>query len=456
MSDSDSFIIRVRSRTGMWRFNVTKKTKIIDLRNRIFSEKGVKLSDQRLTLDQNGASPAADNAKLGALGLNHGDILYLLTDPNVTTGLTRSGVAKTIGKGGVIMEASYESTANKKGFRPGLRDLRSMKMHWTLAEFAALDSQYEFKVKAAKEAACKQVSLNSAACNVFQQYVRSYAFAPRCGYLLGRYDEEASRTIVDFIYEPKQHVDASGELCIDNDDLLEPALHIAKELGLIKVGWIFSHPKRTMSSSEDDDEYNDNDDDMGGADDYRFTAFELLEAAEQQIDSINGDLSKAENCKFVTVIVTANDDGHAEFDAFQCSPLCLQMTDAGALLEHEEKAGLCRVSETFTALVEGKKADYVSTNFFISVVAITQHTTKGISCTFPIANRQGNPEPLAALRARMVQMSRQPYGARLADLQALLALLPIMGLESVLELCKSVVDPNIAVKEGYRLILDSL
>lgn len=453
-SNAGEFIIRVRTRAGMWRFNVSNSTTVLNLRQRITRDKGIPLEQQRLSLDQVGASPADDSAQLGALGLGHGDLLYLHTSDTVSNEMvhiTSKGVKKTIGKGGVILPQDFETAATKKGFRPGLRDLRSMKMHWTLAEFAALDAQYNFKVTAPKESVCKQVSLNGDACNVFQMYVRSYAFAPRCGYLFGRYDEENSKTIVDVIYEPPQQVDASGELCLSEytpDDLpLDSVLQVASSLGLQKVGWIFSHPYRNASS---DSENSDEDDE------YRFTAFELLESAEQQMEACGGSLSNVDKCKFVTVVVTANAEGMAEFDAFQCSPLCLQMTDAGALLEHEEKPGCCKVSETFTALVEGKPATAVSTSYFLSVVAIVQHKVSGLTCTFPIANRENTPLPNAALRSRLVNCSRQPHAARVADFQALLALVPIMGLESVLDLCKSVINPEVPVKEGYKLIIDSL
>jgi nuclear protein localization family protein 4 len=329
-----------------------------------------------------------------------------------------------------------------------------MKMHWTLAEFAALSAQYEFKVKPPKETPCAQVSLSGDACNVFQQYVRAYAFSPRCGFLYGRYDEGAKRTIVDVIYEPPQHVDASGELSLDGPspeeaDKLET---VAKALGLERVGWIFSHPPRQMfGAGEGSDSEEDEDDD-----EYRFTAFELLESAEQQLDASGGNVEAAGNSKFVTVVVTANADGNAEFDAFQCSPLCLQMADAGALLEHETKPGLCKVSETFTAIVEGKPAPAVSTNFFIAVVAITQHTTPRLTYSFPVANRQDSPGAQAALRARLANTQRQPHAQRVADFQCLLALVDIMGADSVADICRSVMDPQVPMKEGYKLILDSL
>ena len=72
---------------------------------------------------------------------------------------------------------------------------------------------------------------------------------------------------------------------------------VAKSLKLEKVGWIFSHPARQNhrvkyageNGDGTDDEYLDSDEED---EEYRFTAFELLETAEQQMEACGGDLEK--------------------------------------------------------------------------------------------------------------------------------------------------------------------
>ena len=45
------------------------------------------------------------------------------------------------------MAADYDP----KGFRPGMRSLRSIKMHWNCGDFMHMDSQYEFNIKSQKK-----------------------------------------------------------------------------------------------------------------------------------------------------------------------------------------------------------------------------------------------------------------------------------------------------------------
>merc|ERR1712226_1749884 len=119
---------------------------------------------------------------------------------------------RSIGKDGTIQ--MVHNTENKNGFRQGMMALRDMKMSWTLNDFIALDSQYEFKIQRQEEAICKGVSLDTSSVADFQNYMRRFNFArQRCGYLYGTFlndDDSKNKVKVEAIYEPPQDVDEDG------------------------------------------------------------------------------------------------------------------------------------------------------------------------------------------------------------------------------------------------------
>ena len=93
------------------------------------------------------------------------------------TGVHEDAVSgKRITKDGHIVAQTKESVFQQKGFRPGMKALRDMKMHWTMNEFAALDAQFEYKIKAQKEHEFKIVSIDTNSIASFQQYVRNFDF----------------------------------------------------------------------------------------------------------------------------------------------------------------------------------------------------------------------------------------------------------------------------------------
>jgi len=95
-----------------------------------------------------------------------------------------------------LVPSGQDMESQQKGFRKGMMPLRDMKMAWTLNEFMALDSQFEFKIQRQKEAVSKQVSLDTTVVQDFQAYCAQFAFQrKRFGFLYGTYipiDEEAA------------------------------------------------------------------------------------------------------------------------------------------------------------------------------------------------------------------------------------------------------------------------
>lgn len=342
---------------GTWRFEATKKTSISTLVAKIVKEKGLVDANIVLSLDQRGNQLVEDSSTLGALKIGHGGMLYAQFSGKKTNLATSSGSRKIVN--GKIVHQTYSDRSAKEGFRPGLMSLRSMKMKWTLSDFQALDSRYTFSLKGKQPRICEGgVSLSSAACSSFQRHVRSYAFSPRIAHLYGRVTKDEYGKIrihADVFYEPPQRVEKDDVVAtMLKDDRSEIVSKVASWLGLKRVGFVYSHPVR------DEDEVG-----------YRMSAYELLEAAEQNL-AVALEQSD-ENCPFAIISVTGDKDGKTLFDAFELNALSRKMFVEGALLEDEEEAGLFRVHDTYTVIAEAKETKRVSTYRCLSTLAITQH-----------------------------------------------------------------------------------
>jgi nuclear protein localization family protein 4 len=110
-------------------------------------------------------------------------------------------------------------------------------------------------------------------------------------------------------------------------------------LGLQKVGWIFSHPAREKG--------------------FYFSGHEILFTAEQQLECAGG----IEDTPFVTVRVTVDEGGQSTVEAFQVSKQCMEMVAEG-VLQASPHLGACVVSDTFTAIVEGRPSKEVSSTHY--------------------------------------------------------------------------------------------
>lgn len=438
-------LIRVRSNVGVWRVDgLDENTATVsDVISTIASTRPNVEYQTPLSLDPS-CKNALDDAKLlSEQGLRHGSMIHCRVDPETCSEATAdnnnsTSMRKIIGKDGSIRMVHAEGADDKNGFRKGMLPLRDMKMQWTLNDFIALDSQYEFKIKRQEEAISKGVSLDTQSVADFQSYMRRFNFSrQRCGYLYGTFSED-NKVQVEAIYEPPQEADpdaAEGFVLLDDpkEDTVE---QLAQLLGLRKVGLIIGHPPRE--------------------DGFVLSAAEIIMAAELQLEAAGG----IEETPFVTVKVTVADDGNVAVEAFQMSQQCMAMV-AEEALEIGPNPGFCVVNDTFTAIQEGKASKTVENNFFLAVVPIVQHTSEMLVSQFPKANRDHDDRSPSKDELKR-QLSKSGSAGwsfidLLADFNLLLFLSGLLDMSTdIPTICESIVNRDKPLNDGYKLIIASM
>lgn len=360
--------MRVRHKVGTWRVTVDSDSLVSDLMRSIEASHSIPISEQRLTLDPKGEKAALEaSMSLGSQGLTtNGAMVFLHTTRTLSAGGVggQRAVRRTIGSDGSIVAQEYESYSNAKGFRPGMAALGDIRKSWTLSDFLAMDEKFNFKIKRQETADCSQASLDAASCVSFQAYVQQLGWRQgRFGYLYGTIDEH-NKVLVECVYEPPQSGSEFGFQALD-DPLLERVEAVSQMLGLKRVGWIFAHPPREEG--------------------FVFSGAEVIQAAELQLEAADG----VARTPFVTVKVTVNQQAEANFEAYQVSLQCMAMVAEGALGTLDDNLAACAVHPTFTAIVEGKRADSVDNNFFLCNVPVVQHQSPKFTAgaSFPKLNR---------------------------------------------------------------------
>jgi nuclear protein localization protein 4 homolog len=169
--------LRIRTQVGVWRLqNVNKTDTLRALRHRIEEEHHTDLKGMPFISEKNGKVQLLDDLTVQAAGLEHGDMLFAVVDES-KTGIHEHAVSgKRITKDGTIVTQEYSDVSNNKGFRPGMMPLRSMKMAWTLNEFVALDSQFEFKIKRQEAGICSKAVVDKAVIQDFQAYMMNFDY----------------------------------------------------------------------------------------------------------------------------------------------------------------------------------------------------------------------------------------------------------------------------------------
>lgn len=500
-------IIRVQTNIGQWRITTLSESSTgQDVIHEIRQTRPNLIFTKDLSLDRSYSMPLQLYVTLKEQNLTHGGMLYCTVDESsalstastttagknvdatlLTTTTTSSSdeanktnpkhmkrIIKADGSIELITDpSSNTSSTSDIGFRKGMLPLRDMKMAWTLKEFIAMDDQFNFKIQRQSESWVGKgpdggVSLDEGSANAFQSYLRTFAFQrQRVGYLYGKFvNEEVKeedkfpkremlfgteipgteikhevknhKVIVEAIYEPPQEScpDSPEGFVLLDDPMEETVENLAKLLGLTKVGWIFGHPPREEG--------------------FQMSASEIIMTAEFQIECAGG----IEPTPFVTVKVTAGDDGNVSFEAFQVSKQCMEMVAEEALTVGENP-GFCYVSDTFTAVQEGKESKTVENNFFLTVVPIVQHVSDTFVSQFPMANRDHDTR-LQSHDEMKKQLSKSGSAGwtfidLLSDFNLLIYLCNYLDLQTdIPAICQSVVDRTIPLDEGYKLIIASM
>jgi nuclear protein localization protein 4 homolog len=361
-------------------------------------------------------------------------------------------------------------------------------MAWTLNDFIALDSQYEFKIQRQEHAICQQVSIDVKSISNFQSYVQQFRFTrKRYGFLYGTYvntttsttntknnattttattttspmdiegddkpQKHHRRVIVEAIYEPPQEMDTtSAEGWIPMNDPHENQVQqMATMLGLQKVGWIFCHEAR----------------DKG----YVLSSAEVIMAAEYQLEAADG----VNETPFVTIVVSpeqssTNNDNNSnnnnnnmvvKVEAYQVSQQCMAMVAEQALEVNAIDPKQCMVNETFTAIQEGKPSKTIENNFFLTVVPIVQHTSETFIADFPYLNRDVDTRTPShdEMKKQLSQSGKAgwTFVDRLADFNLLIYLSDYLDIKTDFpNICRTIVDRTNDLDDGYKLIIKSL
>ena len=477
---------------GLWRSEVPSNSSPADVLASIAQTRPHVVYEAPLSSDPACKAPLDPSKTLESQGIAHGGMIYCRVDGSTCAENTMKesveetaaagaaaapvgGVTKRIiDKDGSIklIHAEGTSSTDEKGFRKGQLALRDMKMAWTLAEFTAMDDQYNFKIKRQESSFVGSggVRLESGAVDDFQSYLRRFSFLQqRFGWLYGRFEDEEEtgedkketagsggwgarvyeepkekkrknkQVVVEAIYEPPQRPDptaAEGFEMLDDPDE-ENVETLTPMLGLTKVGWIIGHPPREKG--------------------FQLSSAEVIMAAENQLECAGS----IEPTPFVTIRVTVDDDGNVVVEAFQVSLQCMEMV-AEEALEVGPNPGFCYVNETFTAIQEGKPSATVENNFFLTVVPIHRYQSEMFVNMFPRANRAYDDRGGQTHEEMKRQLSKSGQSGwtfvdLLSDFALLLYLCKFLDVKTdMAKICESVKDRDVPLDDGYKIIISSM
>lgn len=469
-----TMLIRVRSNVGVWRIEgLDDSATVGDVLAGIARTRPHVVYTAPLSSDPACRHELPPGVPLRNQGIGHGSMIHCRVDPATTVDVSapppssssammdedggggnkaetakkpNSNMRRVIGKDGQIqlVPTSEAPAEQERGFRPGMLPLRDMKMQWTLNDFIALDSQFEFKIQRQEDAFCREVSLDKPSIEEFQAYLQKFLFQrKRFGFLYGHFvkaneeDEKPTKVRVEAIYEPPQQVDnEAAEGFVVEDDPKEAIVEqIATGLGLQKVGWIFGHEAREPG--------------------HVLSAAEIIMTAEYQLEAAQG----VEQTPFVTVTVAPKPDGTVGVEAFQVSTQCMAMV-AEEALEIGEDPKVCMVNKTFTAIQEGKPSPTVDNNFFITVVPIAQHTSPTLIAEFPRANRDVDDRtPSSDEMRKQLQKSGTAgwtFEDRLSDFNLLVYLSDLLDVNADLPKICAAIQNKQPIDDGYKILIKSM
>jgi len=458
-------LVRIRTNVGVWRIeNLNDATATV---NDIIS--GIKLTRPHVVFetafctDPGCQQPLNDQILLSSQGVRHGAMIHVKVDSSTCletkldtvdenqTSKTSTAIRKVIKPDGSIqiehIDPSLTNKGQDRGFRPGMMALRDMKMSWTLNDFIEMDEKYVFKIKRQDKGSWSSVSLDSSSCQDFYRYLSLFEFKQhRFGFLYGTVEEDPDKedgeekwkVKVECIYEPPQEANPNVPEMFDilDDPREERVEKLASMLNLQKVGWIFGHSPR---------------------ENIEMTNAEIIMAAEYQLEAAGG----IKPTPFVSVKVTIGPDGNVSFEAFQMSLQCMEMVAEEAIEINPTDQGSCAINPTFTAIQEGKQSKTVDNSFFLAVAPIHQHISDKFVSQFPKSNRMQDEvsQTHTEMKKQLSKSGSQgwTFVDLLADFHLLLYLCDFLDVETdVGKICESVVNRDVALDDGYKIIISSM
>ena len=410
---SPSFLFAIIS-DGTERLQVEDNCTLRGLRVAIESHYKVPVSDQTLSLQQGllmSKNPDAfddlkpnrgnDDKPLRALGINHGEMVYL--------------------KYSVEREPTPTMAANHRS------ELRGGKM--TVESMIAQQTRIERQ----ETPHCASVSFDAHAADAFQQYVNgTLGFNQmRFGWMYGTVGEDGA-VEVQLIYEPEQEGTEDDFVIKENTQEDERAEAVAAKLGYTKVGIIFNIT--TTKPRE-----------------YTLSAFEVRTMAKYQAEYGN---------TFVTAVVMMledEDEGpQVSFEPFQVSDQCVKLYSDGWFHDEPcEDKGLTRLTKDVIVVDKvSKDVSEVDNDRWLVPVKILTHEGP-LTTKFPVENRLHPVQTVEDLRDALKRQSALPYAARLADFHLLLFLSKHLD-HADMALIVAAVKERGNIADGYKLIIDSI
>eukprot|EP01103_Thecamoeba_quadrilineata_P002083 TRINITY_DN1199_c0_g1_i2.p1 TRINITY_DN1199_c0_g1~~TRINITY_DN1199_c0_g1_i2.p1 ORF type:complete len:290 (+),score=46.90 TRINITY_DN1199_c0_g1_i2:418-1287(+) len=242
------------------------------------------------------------------------------------------------------------------------------------------------KIKRQEKPTINGISFATDAAQEFQTYVWKLAYSiQRCGYLYGTKGEEGWLQ-VEVIYEPPQEGAADSFLILRNPDEEVVVQQLIQELDLHLIGMIVSH----------------------GAQSFLPDSREMLMAADLK--------KKAESPDFAIVVVSSNETGDSQFEAYQLSDQYLELERDLYFLPSKDPKVTNTKEDVYIAAKETRAVD---NEFFLVPLPIKDH--KGLlQVSFPVENRN-EPQTQAHLKTIMKQ-PKPKFLQKMSDFHLLLYL----------------------------------
>eukprot|EP01113_Clastostelium_recurvatum_P015120 TRINITY_DN18347_c0_g1_i1.p1 TRINITY_DN18347_c0_g1~~TRINITY_DN18347_c0_g1_i1.p1 ORF type:complete len:416 (+),score=129.08 TRINITY_DN18347_c0_g1_i1:571-1818(+) len=303
----------------------------------------------------------------------------------------------------------------------------------------------KMKLKRQPQAHCTSANVDFTAATVFQNYLHLKKFkVNRCGLLYGRFNDDGGVS-VDVIYEPPQQSTKEASVMLQDKDM-DRVEQIASMLGLRRVGWIFSHPPRSKGII--------------------MTPSEIATAAYLQNTYGN---------QAVTLILSVNEKGEGNLEAFQVSDQAMKLQSKGSFVA---SVGVPMTGQTAptgaesgsagsgtkamlreAVFVEGAETREADTSFFIVTVPVKSAGEKGgiLGADFPVENR----DPAQAssdVKVHMMHMAGKPFLQQLSDFHLVLYLSKnyFDMATDIPAMCEAVRTKSQGALEGYKVIMESL